>query len=412
MIDYKFKKSATYLVSCNFSPDSMALVDMLLQSEVKPVIVYIDYGREGGEEDIEGLRNYCWENGLRLEVRIAPQPPEDVEDYSAWSRDIRYGFFKEIYEIYNASALFLAHSQDDLLENYMYQRDHKKSLYKHGINRVCLIHGMMVVRPLLHLTRQDLIEYAEEHRVPFSKRAADFELYHTKSEYYREIASMSEIDRDNLIREMEYRNDESIKMNDELKEQIDEGEELDIRALIALSPDAFAATVERFLSKGKDEIKITEALLAKIRAFCLSPIPNDAMQLAGETYLMKQYDTILVGHRFDTLPYTYVLQKPTVLNTPNFYLDFTGGAEDRGIHEEDYPLTIRSALPYDTFVVHNFLENVHTLYSIWKMPMRLRYIWPIFVNKNGKIVYVPRYRKNFSEEHTSILRMKLKDEER
>ena len=412
MIDYPFKKRGTYLVSCNFAPDSMALVDMLLESGVRPIVCFVDYGNGEFDDDIRGLGQYCLNNRLRLEVRKAPAVPEGTEDYSAWSRAVRYDFFKEIYDKYRASGLFLSQSQDDLLEAFMYQRDHKKPKNKHGMTTTVIIHGMIVVRPLLHLSRQDLIEYAEEHRLPCSKHAAEFELNHTKSEYFREINALSEIERDNMLREFQYRNDENIKMLADFKEKIEDGEELDIRALIALPPDEFAATFNRVFSACDEDIEITEDLLKKIRAFCLSYAPNDALWLAGDTYLIKQYDIIMVGHRFDELPYTYVLEKPGVLDTPNFYLDFTGGAEDRGIKESDYPLTIRSALPYDTFVVHDFLESVHTLYSVWKMPLRLRYVWPVFVNKNGKVVYVPRYRRNFSEEHTSILKMKLKDDER
>ena len=412
MINYKLKKNGTYLVSCNFSPDGMALVDMLLQEKVKMILVYIDYGKGEFAGDIEGLAEYAFDKDIRLEVRKAPEAPENKDDYGAWAREVRYDFFKEIYVANKASGLILPHSQDDLLESYLYQRDHKAALHKHGMTESSMISGMVVIRPLLHLSRQDLVEYADEHRVPYSKHAAEFELYHTKSAYYREIASMSEIDRENLIREMEFRNDETIKMDKEMRSLVDESEELDIRALISLDQDAYADTINRFLAKADEEIEVTEELLKRIRAFCLSPLPNDSIQLGAETYLIKEYDNILIGHRFDELPYTYTLDAPGRLVTPNFYLDFSNGAEDRGIHADDYPITIRSALPYDTYVVHGYLESVHRLYTLWKMPMRLRYIWPIFVNKKGKIVYVPRYRRNFVEERTSVLKMKLKDEER
>ena len=44
------------------------------------------------------------------------------------------------------------------------------------------------------------------------------------------------------------------------------------------------------------------------------------------------------------------------------------GAEDRNIKPEDYPITIRTALTHDTYVVHGYLESIHALYSMWKMP--------------------------------------------
>lgn len=412
MIEYKFKKKGNYLVACNYSMESMALVDMLLKQGVKPIVVAVDYSPNGEfDSDFEELKAYCAKNGLRYEIADAPKAPEGV-DFVSWARGIRYDFFKKIYDEVKGSALFLSHSQDDLLETYLYQKKHEVGKAKYGISPTAVENGMMIVRPLLHFSAQDLLDYCEENNVPYSRKTSVFEKNYTKSSYYREVAALSEIDRENLLSEMIAANDEDIKMAHEFRQRIAEGEELDIRALISLSKDEFADTMVRFINQATDEVIVTPELLAKIRAFCLSQIPNDSLQLTGDTYLMKQYDIILIGHRFDELPYTYLLGKPTVLDTPNFYLDFSMGAEDRGIHEDDYPLTIRTALPYDTYVVHDYLESVHTLYSLWKMPMRLRYVWPIFLNKNGRIIYVPRYRQNFSEEHTSVLRMKLKDDER
>ena len=411
MIKYKFKKKGTYLVACNYSMESMALIDMLLKQDVKPIVVAVDYSPSGEfDSDFEELKNYCEAHELRYEIVDAPKAPEGG-DFVAWARDIRYDFFKKVYDDVNGSALFLSHSQDDLLESYLYQKNHETGKAKYGISPTAVENGMIIVRPLIYYSVQDLLDYCEENNVPYSRKTSVFEKNNTKSSYYREVAAMSEIDRENLLAEMMAANDEDIKMQTEFRQRIEEGEELDIRALISLSKDEFADTMFRFINQATDEVRITPALLGKIRDFCLSQIPNDSMKLAGETYLIKEYDIIMIGHRFDELPYTYLLGKPTVLDTPNFYLDFSMGAEDRGIHEDDYPLTIRSALPYDTYVLHDYLENVHRLYSIWKMPMRLRYVWPIFINKNGKIIYVPRYRQNFSEEHTSILRMKLKDDE-
>lgn len=409
-IDYKFNKKGAVLVACTFGPDSMALLDILQKDGIKPVVVAIEY-RSDFSDDYATLGLYCEQKGLKYRLEKAPEYKEEYGNYAQWARKTRYDFFAKVYEEEHATALLFPHSQDDLLEDYLYQKNHQKDASVRGFAPVSIENKMVIVRPLLKYSLEDLIEYAEENRLPFSRNILNFEMNSSKSHYYREVAAMSEIDRDNLIREMESVHDESLKMAKEFQEAIDEGEELDIRALISLSPDEFASTLFRFISNANDEVDVTPDLLAKIRAFCLSSAPNDSMFLAGDTYLMKEYDILLIGKRFDELPYTYILEKPGVLDTPNFLLDFSGGAEDRGIHDEDYPLVVRSALPYDTYVVHGYLESVHRLYSIWKMPMRLRYVWPIFVNKNGKIIYVPRYRQNFSEEHTSILRMKLKDDE-
>ena len=416
MLNFKFKKNVKYLIPANFGLSSMVLVDMALKDGLQFAIANVMYDPKE-TNDVKALREFCESKGIEFHFMDAtklegPAAQRENEDFAKFARRTRYAFFGEVYRKINAQALILAHCQDDLLESYLFQRNHDRAHAKYGMSDSAIVDGMIVIRPLLNMSRPDIEDYAIENQVHYSRGAEEFEQEVTEDDAHRQVASLSEIDRENLLEEMRFKNDEKIKLQKEFAEKIVEGEELDIRALIALSKDGFTAVLLRFVSHSDDPIELKPETIDKIREFCLSPIPNDSFFLAGHTYLIKEYDMLTLGNRYDELPYTYVLEKPSKLETPNFYLDFTMGAEDRGIHEEDYPLTIRSALPYDTYVVHGYLESVLRLYSTWQMPVRLRHIWPIFVNKNGKIVYVPRYRRNFSEERTSILRMNVKDDER
>ena len=418
MLDYKFKKNATYLCACTYGPDSMALLDMLQKQGIKPVVVCINYHKfEESSEDYINLASYCGARGLVFEYLDANVLPEEEkfhegEDFSEWARKTRYAFFKKVYDKHNASGLVIAHQQDDLLETYLMQKRRAVKLAKYGMSPVTTQEGMVVIRPLLRYTRQDLEEYNEENNVPFSRKKAHFESQFTQSSVRQEINAMSMIDRENLIAEMEAANDETIKLVREFNQSIDEGDELEIRPLIALSPDEFMATVARFVSRAPEEIVLKQEDIAAIRKLCLSPIPNSSLQIGKETFLIKEYDILVLGRDYSKLLYSYQLESPTTLETPNFSLDFSMGAEDRGITADDYPLSIRTVLPTDRFVVHGFNEPVVSLFSTWKMPVRLRYVWPIFVNKNGKVVYVPRYRRYFREYHTSKLQMFVRDEEK
>lgn len=418
MLNFHFKKKATYLVACTYGPDSMALVDMVQKEGVKPVVVCINYHKyEENNDDYAKLKDYCEAKDLVFEYLDAADLPEDKRyaegmNFKDWARTTRYAFFKEVYERHNAAALLLAHQQDDLLETYLLQKQRKASSAKYGMSTVSTQNGMVIVRPLLQYTKQDLLEYDEEHQVPFSIKKSSYEDNFTRSPVRQEINAMSQIEREQLLMEMDAANDEAKKLVGEFEQKIEQGEELEIRALIALPKDEFAATLVSFVSRAPEDIVLKPEDFDKIRKFCLSPQPNASLHLGGDIYLIKEYDIITLGREYDELPYTYTLEKPGKLRTPDFDLDFSMGAEDRNIHEEDYPLTIRTALTHDTYVVHGYLESVHSLYSLWKMPVRLRYVWPIFINKDGKVVYVPRYRTNFREYHTSILRMHVRDEER
>lgn len=417
MLDYKFDKDANYIVACTYGPDSMALVDMLLKEGINPIVVALNYHKfRNSYKDYEHLDEYCKQHGLRYEYLDAETLPEeekfhDGDDFSQWARDTRYKFFKTIYDKYDASGLVLAHQEDDLIEAYLRQKHRNVKGDRYGYSTVYSAHGMMIIRPLLRYSREDLVSYNDENRVPYSMDEDRYETAFTRSEERKIIASLSEIERDQLLQEMKFVNDDSVRMNDYIKEAIDEGEELGVRTLISLSGGQFATTLTSFVHRYSPKARLTPKMLSDIRAFLLNEKPTDAFRISKDVYLIKEYDCVTIGHSFDQLPYSYILEAPGKLETEQFSLDFSMGAEDRGIKAEDYPLTIRTAIPSDSYVCDYYLQSVRTLYSVWHMPVDLRYIWPIFVNKNGKIVYVPRYRENFSEYHESVLKMHLKREQ-
>ncbi len=418
MLDHKFDKKATYLLSGTFGPDSMALLDMLRKEGVTFVVCCVNYHKfDASNDDFNHLKDYCAEKEIPFEgfdtdgLPAASQMKEN-ETFNDWARRVRYSFFKTIYEKYNAAALLIAHQQDDLIETYLTQKRGDGKVAHYGLAPSATVDGMIVLRPLLDFSHEDLIDYNHENRVPFSASNDNFQNQFTRSPIRREIAAMSEIDRERILQEMREENDETERLTEAINKKIDSGEELEIRALIALPYDEFVSTLMRFVSNADTPVHLTASKIQEIRKFCLAPQPNLSMKVAEGVYIIKEYDVLTIGRNFDKLPYTYHLDAPGILKTENFDIDFTMGAEDRGIHAEDYPLTIRTALPSDTYEVHGYLYTVRSLFSNWNMPVRLRYVWPVFANKDGKIIYVPRYRINFREYHTSILTMHLKEEEK
>lgn len=418
MLDYKFDKRANYIVSSTNGSDSMALLDMMQKEGIKPIICCVNYHKfERSNEDYYSLKSYAEEKGLvfeGLDTDILPAEEQlpDGGDFSTWARKIRYDFFTQIYAKHDAAGLVLAHQQDDLIETYLLQKAGKSQVAHYGLSPTTMVGDMVVIRPLLNFSKQDLLDYDAENHIPYSASSDEFQTAYTRSPIRREIAKMSEIDRERILEEMRAANDDAFAMERSIEKNIDSGEELDIRSIIALPADAFVTTLMKWVGQLSVPVRLTAKKVAEIRRLCLAPQPNLSLKLSEGVYVIKEYDVLTLGKNFDCLPYTYTLDAPGALSTPDFDLDFSMGAEDRGIKLEDYPLTIRTALPSDNYVVHGFLYPVRILFSEWKMPVRLRYVWPVFVNKDGKIVYVPRYRHNFSEYHTSILRMHLKDEDK
>lgn len=415
MIDFNFDPKATYIASVSFGSDSMAMLDMLQKQGIKPVVAAIDYHKfASSTEDMRKLGEYCKKNGLvyRLLDSSTLSQAEQMhlgESFHDWAKKLRYSWYKKLYDEYQASALFLAHEQDDLLEAYLKAKEKKQTIISLGLSKISTYDGMLLVRPLLDFSKQDLLEYDVENNVPFNPGTESALDKTTRSSIRKDqISKLNEIDRENLLNQLKEEANETLgllKSVSSFKNDEEESNELEIRALIALPKDDFASALVRFVQK-VPSILLKPEDFDKIRDFCLSDQSNGVYPLKDGYSLVKDYDVLTLEKDINLIRYTYVLDRPGALEAPEFSLDFSSGAEDRGLKAEDYPLTIRNAVQSDGVKIHGYMEPVRKLYSLWGMPIDLREIWPIFLNREGKIVYVPRYRRNFQEYHASVLKVK------
>ena len=78
-----------------------------------------------------------------------------------------------------------------------------------------------------------------------------------------------------------------------------------------------------------------------------------------------------------------------------FNLDFNKDTSNRNVSVSDYPLTIRTVKPTDSISINGYYVTANRLMIDWKMPYRVRQYWPVIVNKDNKVIYIPRYRKDF-----------------
>lgn len=412
MIDYTFGKNNTYLVAVSYGPDSMALLDMMQKSDVKPIVCFVNYHTGTFTDKAqEMLFEYCRKHELTLEICDSNDCDQNgkFSDFENWSRVIRYDFFHKMFEKYNAAAIFIAHQQDDVIENYLTMKQKGIKATRYGWNKISEVEGMIVVRPLLHYTHDDLIEYCQVNGVPYSVDVSKFEDDNQRSAIRRNIVSkLNEVERDQIISEMEKTQVEMKGLIKSVDQTVDIENELEIRPLIALNDGAYAETIINFVNeKSPKHITITPKILKEIRAMCLDRRPIMTLKLQGNCYLVKEYDILSLDTDGLGMPYSYTLEKPGKLKTEVFDLDFSMGAEDRNIHDYDYPITIRSALPLDVTTFGGYLVPVRKMLMASGMPRKLLKVWPVFLNKDKKIIYIPRYKKNFQEYHTSVLKINV-----
>lgn len=146
------------LIGVSGGADSMALLHLALLAGCDVMAVHVNHDLRGEESDGDEafVRSQCEKMGVPLRVCRAVRPAHPSEN---WAREVRYGFFREVYVQEKCTALLLAHHADDQAETLL-----MRLMRGSGLTGLCAMRetavqdGMTIVRPLLRLTRQELRE--------------------------------------------------------------------------------------------------------------------------------------------------------------------------------------------------------------------------------------------------------------
>nr|WP_307907516.1 tRNA lysidine(34) synthetase TilS [Mycoplasmopsis bovis] len=117
------------LLGVSGGPDSMYLLDLLYSKRKDIVVATVNYNvRENSSYDVEVVRKYCQEKEIIFEHLEIDKNACFKGNFEQWARNIRFDFFKKLYEKYNCEALYLAHQKDDFIESFLCKKNQTGSL--------------------------------------------------------------------------------------------------------------------------------------------------------------------------------------------------------------------------------------------------------------------------------------------
>ena len=384
-------KNRKYLLACSYGPDSMALFDMLLKEGYNFAVAHVNYHlrKESNEEEYQ-LRNYCMNHGVKIFVKNVDENLGE-NNLEAKCRDIRYNFFIEVVKNNGIDALLVAHQEDDLIETYLMQKRRTNLVKYFGIKEISYFSDIEIIRPLLKYQKKELLVYCRMFDVPYAIDKTNLEDHFLRNQIRHQVVEkMSSEERQNILKEIEEEN----KKLSQIFDTISNIKSNHIEEYNRLNDIEFLYAIVALGRKTKSDFTISKKQGDELRKIFLSDKPNVSLTIDGLCFL-KEYDTFSLSAGATSCEYEYVLDAPGALDTPYFSLDFSKGASDRNISDEDYPLTIRNGKSNDLFRIKNYDKELRRLFIDWKVPASLRKRWPVILNKNGNIVYVPRYQKDF-----------------
>lgn len=380
-----------YLLACSYGPDSMALFDMLLKQGFDFDVVHVNYHlREESDFEEASLRQYCSDKNIKLFVYDNPLVPK--ANIEAICRNIRYSFFHDIYVQGSYSALLVAHHQDDLIETYLLQKERKNLVIHYGIARDTQLFGMRVIRPLLDYSKEDLINYCKDYSIPYSIDCTNLIPMYKRNKIRIDVVSkLNKKERQQLLDEIQHKNLELENILNKVRTSSNNIEEL-----LELSDKEFAYYLNEQTQAYSPLYVITYKQSMQVREVLRSSKPNVRMVCCKrKIFIEKAYDKLFVKLHLPSETFLFKIKEPQIIDNDYFYANLLSDTSNRNIHLSDYPLTIRSYKAGDKYQIKDYQVSVRRLFIDWKMPMHMRKRWPLIVNKDGRIIYIPRYQKDF-----------------
>ena len=388
-------KNQKYLLACSHGPDSMALFYMLKEEGYNFAVAHVNYHlREESNLEQEQLEAYCAKNNVQLYVKDVDEVLGN-NNLEEKCRIIRYTFFKDLVNQYGFDAVLIAHNQDDLIETYLMQKRRQNLVQFFGIKEKPIIFDVKIIRPLLSYSKQELLMFCDLNKVEYSIDKTNLENTFLRNQIRHQIVErMNKFDRKKILREID---DENLRLN-VISDKISKINSNKCEDYNRLTDDEFLYAIVKRGRELKPDFTMSRNQGLEIRKIFQSDKANVSVNVSDLT-LVKSYDSFQFIDQNKEVNFSYKIDSPCVLDTEYFYLDFTGDTSNRNVSKEDYPLTIRNAQPNDVYLIKGYEKQLRRLFIDWKVPVPLRKRWPVIINKNGTVIYVPRYQKDFKKEN-------------
>lgn len=420
------------VLACSYGPDSMCLLDLLIKCNIDVVVAHVNHKlRDESDREYIELESYCKNNNIIFEgYVISNYPKGNIENIA---RSIRYKFFEDILNKYSAKYLFTAHHGDDLVETVMMRLSRGASFKGYAGFNVCTkIKFYSLVRPLIYVTKDDIVSYVDSNNIPYAIDSTNLEFVHTRNIYRHKILPvLKEINpkihkkfikfSNNIFDYYNYVNEE---VNSYKNILYNKNKYLDINDISMLRMFILRLLIESILFDiYSDDISVIEDKhVDLIINLIYSDKSNSMVNLPLSIIAYKFYNIIDIKKREDVFSYDYIIDRELYIN--NGYIAYLNECD---IKKSNYvirlsssdvklPLHVRNRCVGDKISLKNGTKSVGEIFSECKMNLLERDVYPIVVDDDNKILWIPGIKKSkfdrqIDEEYDIIIKYIKKERE-
>lgn len=439
---------STVLLAVSGGPDSMALLHFFTtirrQWRLRLVAVSVDHGLRGEEsrQDVAYVEEMCrqWEIefvGTSIDVTTYKKQERFGTQFAA--RELRYRYFAEQMEHYQADYLVFGHHGDDQAETMLMQlvRTADSSSFSGMPVKRDFATGR-IIRPFLCLTKEQLHDYCEHHgitpRIDPSNASDDY----TRNYFRHNVLPLLKSKNSNLPATIQHLS-ESLQADEQylqeeakkMTENVVKFEENPKRATFEIDQfDSHASALQRrafhlILNYLYEELPDNLSYVHEEDFFSLVANDKSNIQIDFPRHLKleKAYNKLIfyfqtnepTSHAFhEVLPVPGSVWLPDGASMKATYCNEISSQDEHTY----YTLASRVALPLHVRTRRdgdrmrwsglNGSKKVKDIFIDAKIPVRKRNSWPIVTDNNGEILWIVGLKKRDPitlEKNTSLIQL-------
>ena len=406
--------SDSVIVACSGGPDSMALLSLVVklkkETDIKVIVAHINHNvRSESESEKDFVYDYCIKNDLIFEYMKIDNYSGD--NFESEARDKRYSFFDELVKKYNCKYVLTAHHGDDLMETILMRIVRGSSLSGYsGFSRISERDGYSILRPLIHMTKDEILEYDNKNGIGFVIDKTNFLDVHTRNRYRKYILPDLKKE-DTNVHDKFYKFSSLLSEYDIFIDKYVDGIDgvfvdgvLNVSNLLKLDK----IIIFRFISRmfeyyyGDNIYCINDRHVLLVYNLICSSRPNSFIYLPLGFKGVRSYDEfkLVLNDSIDG----YDLEFNKFINLPNgknIELVKNTSLNDNNVirlNSADIvlPLCVRTRLDGDRIYVKNMdgSKKVKDIFIDCKVSMHDRNLWPIVLDSANNIVWIPGLKKS------------------
>ena len=186
-----FNSSDYLLLAVSGGIDSMVMLHYLNEVKntlnVKIAVAHFDHQkRKESFLDCQLVKDIC--EKLSIECFTSKLEDDSSQNFHDYARKMRYDFFYKTAKKIGANKIVLAHNANDNAETILMRLTRGSSFegYRGILERANYL-DIEIVRPLLEVSRNEIVEYQENNNISYNEDSSNLEDHYTRNRYRHHV---------------------------------------------------------------------------------------------------------------------------------------------------------------------------------------------------------------------------------